>query len=102
MAVLEKEILAKLRSNCQRATEMIPPDMVQEFQKKIIRPRDLEEYARVIAIAVEFKDETALQKIQNWMVERFSIGGFGRKLVASNTDPNHVYETLLSGIYDYK
>jgi hypothetical protein len=102
MAVMEREILAKLRSNYLKAAELIPPDMVEEFRKKIIRPRDLEEYARIISIGVEFKDTMVLQKVQNWMAERFTVGGFGRKLVAAATDPNQVYEKLLAGIYDYK
>lgn len=102
MAVTESEILAKLFDNYEKAIELIPPDMVQEFRKKILTPQDLREYAKVIYIAREFQDETALMKIENWVVEHFSKGGYGRRLNATNTDPNLVYERLLSGIYDYK
>ncbi|HSW58176.1 MAG TPA: hypothetical protein VLH15_07220, partial [Dehalococcoidales bacterium] len=71
-------------------------------KSKILRPADLKEYAGQIAIAIQFRDETSMQKIENWLVEHFNKGSFGHKLHTLGIDPIRVYETLLKGIYDYK
>ena len=96
------DVLKILEANYQKAVELIPSDLSGEFQRKVIRPSDLKDYAGQISIAIQFKDETAMQRIENWMVEHFNRGGFGRKLFLKGIDPSKVYEALLKGIYDYK
>ena len=102
MAIQETEILEILKANYQKAVELMPQDLAKEFQRKVIRPGDLKEYASSIHVAMEFKDETSMLRIQNWMVDHFNKGGFGKKLVKEDIDPSWVYEQLLKGIYDYK
>jgi len=102
MAIQETDILEMLKTNYQKATALMPPDLAQEFQRRIIRPGDLKEYASSIAVAIQFGDETSLLRIQNWMVDHFNKGGFGKKLAAEGIDPNQAYEQLLKGIYDYR
>ncbi len=102
MTIKPWEVYSILENNYKNTLEMIPDDLKAEFQKKIIRPSDLDEYARTISLAVQFKDEVSLQKIQNWMIERFNKGNFGHKLSRKDLDPTKVYESLLKGIYDYR
>jgi hypothetical protein len=96
------DVLKILEANYLKAMALIPPDLSREFQNKVIRQPDLKEYAGQISIAIQFRDETSMQVIENWMVEHFNKGGFGRKLYQKGIDPSQVYETLLKGIYDYK
>ncbi len=102
MSMQPLEVLKTLEANYQKTISLIPADLSDEFKHKVIRPADLEEYAGQIAIAIQFRDETSMQKIENWMVEHFNKGGFGRKLFQKGINPSTVYETLLKGIYDYK
>jgi hypothetical protein len=102
MSMQPVDVLKILEANYQSALAMIPADLAPEFQRKVIRPVDLKEYAGQIAIAIQFRDETSMLKIENWMVEHFNKHGFGRKLAAKEVDPNRVFEALLKGIYDYK
>jgi hypothetical protein len=96
------DVLKILESNYQKTLALIPADLSSEFQRKVIRPADLKEYAGQISIAIQFRDETSMQKIENWMVEHFNKGGFGRKLTQKGINPSDVYETLLKGVYDYR
>jgi hypothetical protein len=102
MSMQPVDVLKILEGNYQKTLAMIPADLSNEFQRKVIRPGDLKEYAGQIAIAIQFRDELSMQKIENWMVEHFNKGGFGRKLYQKGIDPASVYEALLKGIYDYK
>jgi hypothetical protein len=102
MSMQPVDVLKILEGNYQKAVAMIPADLSSEFQRKVIRPVDLKEYAGQICIAIQFRDELAMQQIENWMVEHFNKGGFGRKLFLKGIDPSSVYEALLKGIYDYK
>jgi hypothetical protein len=102
MSMQPVDVLKILEANYQKAVAMIPPDLAKEFQNKVLRPSDLKEYAGQIAIAIQFRDELSMQRIENWMVEHFNKGGFGKKLFQKGIDPSRVYETLLFGIYDYK
>jgi hypothetical protein len=102
MSMQAIDVLKILESNYQKTVELIPADLVKEFQHKVIRQSDLKEYAGQIAIAIQFRDELAMQKIENWMVEHFNKGGFGRKLAQKGINPGSIYEVLLKGIYDYK
>ncbi len=101
MAIQGKDVLEKLRANYQKAVEMMPEDMAREFQRKVISPADLKEYASAITVATQLRNETSMLKIQNWMVDHFNKGGFGKKLAEKGIDPSRVYEQLLKGIYDY-
>jgi hypothetical protein len=96
------DVLKILEANYLKAINLLPPDLSHEFQNKVIRRPDLKEYAGQISIAIQFRDETSMQLIQNWMVEHFNKGGFGRKLYQKGINPSQVYEALLKGIYDYK
>jgi hypothetical protein len=102
MSMQPVDVFKILEINYQKAVALIPADLSNEFQKKVIKVNDLKEYAGQISIAIQFRDETSMQKIENWMVEHFNKGGFGHKLFQKGIDPNTVYETLLKGIYDYK
>lgn len=102
MAILDTEIWEILKTNYQKALELIPPDLAKEFQNKVIRPGELRSYASSISVAIQFRDETSMLKIQNWMVDHFKRGGFGKKLAQKGLDPSRIYEQLLKGIYDYK
>lgn len=102
MSMQPVDVLKTLESNYQKAMALIPADLSNEFQRKVIRPADLKEYAGQISIAIQFRDETSMQRIQNWMAEHFDKGGFGRKLTQKGINPSDVFETLLRGVYDYK
>jgi hypothetical protein len=101
MAIQGKDVLARLQVNYRKAVEMMPEDMAREFQRKVIRPDDLKEYASSIAVAIQLRNETSMLQIQNWMVDHFKKGGFGKKLAEKGINPSRVYEQLLKGIYDY-
>jgi hypothetical protein len=102
MPIRKLEILAKLNSNNQKIIELLPPDMVDEYKSKIIRPLDLNEYAATIEVALQFNDQTSMIRIENWLVDRFKIRHFGRKLAEKGFNPSAVYEQLLQGFFDYK
>ena len=102
MTMQHNQVLEILKVNYEKALTMIPADLRNEFQRKILSLNELKEYSQSMAVAIQFRDELSMQKVENWMVEHFSRGGFGRKLVQKGIDPSSVYETLLKGIYDYK
>jgi hypothetical protein len=102
MSIREGDIFKKLENNYQEAIKLIPEDLAEEFQKKIIRPSDLNEYTSYIYVAIQFKDETSLLKIQNWVADHFKRGNFGKKLADRKVNPSTVYEQMIKGILDYK
>ncbi len=101
MAIREADILKMLENNYQLAIKMLPEDMANEFQRKIIVKSDLKEYASSIYVALQFKDETSMLRIQNWMADHFKRGNFGKKLADRKIDPSGVYEQMLKGFFDY-
>lgn len=100
MAIQEADIVSKLSANYEAAINLIPPDMVEEFKRKVLPPDYFKSYAKPILVALEFKDETSMVRVQNWIVDRFKKGNFGRKLAAANADPVKIYERLLEGVFD--
>ncbi len=102
MAVRDKDILEILKGNYNKALELIPQELIQEFQRRIITPDDLKEYASSILVAIQFKDVTACLAIQNRVIEQFNFRGFGTRLAQKGIDPSLVYEQLLEGFFDYK
>ena len=102
MTMQHNQVLEILKVNYEKALTMIPDDLRNEFQRKILSLNELTNYSKSMAVAIQFRDELSMQQIENWMVEHFSRGGFGRKLMQKGIDPSNVYETLLKGIYDYK
>jgi hypothetical protein len=101
MTIQEKDILGMLNTNYEAALKLLPPDLATEFQKKIILKTDLTEYAKSIYVALQFKDETSMLRIQNWMADHFKRGNFGKKLADRKIDPSQVYEQMLRGFFDY-
>ena len=102
MAIQDTEILKVLETNYRLAIAQMPPDLAKEFQSKVIRPDELKAYASSITVAIQFGDETSMQRIQNWMIDHFNKHKFGKKLADKGLDPIRIYEQLLKGIYDYK
>ncbi len=102
MAIQEKDILELLNENYKKAIELLPPELAQEFQRKIIRPVDQKTYASSMYVAIQVRNETSMLQIQNWILDNFQIAGFGKKLAARGINPSQVYEQLLKGIFDYK
>ena len=102
MTMQHNQVLEILKANYEKALTMIPDDLRNEFQRKILSLNELTNYSKSMAVAIQFRDELSMQQIENWMVEHFSRGGFGRKLKQKGIDHNNVYETLLKGIYDNK
>jgi hypothetical protein len=102
MPVQKETILAKLEANNKKIIEMLPPDLVNEYKSKIIRPLDLKEYTDTIFVALQFNDQTSMIRIENWLADRFKIGNFGRKLAEKGLNPGDVFEQLLKGFFDYK
>ncbi len=102
MSIREGEIFKTLENNYREAIKLMPKDLADEFQRKIIRPKDLNEYTSYIFVAMQFKDDTSLMRIQNWMAEHFKRGNFGKKLADNNVNPVQVYEQMIKGILDYK
>ena len=93
---------AQLNANNQKVIEMLPPDLAAEYKSKIIRPLDLDQYAATIQVALEFNDQTSMIRIENWLVDRFKIGNFGRKLADKGINPSDIFEQVLKGYFDYK
>lgn len=102
MTMQYSQVLEILKVNYEKALQLVPPDMRTDIQRKILSLEELKEYSKSMAVAIQFGDELSMQKVENWMVEHFSRGSFGRKLMQKGIDPSSVYETLLKGIYDYK
>jgi hypothetical protein len=102
MAIQESDTLAKLTANYNKIIAALPPDLSKEFQTRILTPSDIKEYARTITVALEFKNQTSMIRIENWMLDRFKIGNFGKKLKDKGFNPSDVYEHLLAGFFDYK
>ncbi len=102
MPLQKTDILSILEANYQKAMALMTNDLAAEFQRKILTKELLQDYAEAIFVAIQVKDEVNALRIQNWLVERFKKGGFGRKLVQNNVDPVKVYETLLEGFFDYR
>jgi hypothetical protein len=102
MAIQDTEILDILKTNYQKAIELMPPELAKEFQRRVITPNDLKDYASSINVAIQFKNVTACLTIQNRLAEQFNFRGFGAKLKQKDVDPVRVYEQLLQGFFDYK
>ena len=102
MPLQKTDILAILEENYKKATALMTDDLAAEFQRKILKKELLQDYAEAIFVAIQIKDKVNALRIENWLVERFKKGNFGRKLLLNNIDPVKVYETLLEGFFDYK
>jgi hypothetical protein len=102
MPLQKTDILEILEANYQKATALMTPGLASEFQRKIVTAELLKEYAEVIFVAIQIKDELNALRIQNWLVDRFKKGRFGKKLKDNGIDPVKVYETLLDGFFDYR
>lgn len=102
MPLQKTDILGALDANYKKALALMTDDLAAEFQRKILKPELLQDYADTIFVAIQIKDEINALRIENWLVERFQKGGFGKKLVQNGIDPVKVYETLLEGFFDYR
>jgi hypothetical protein len=102
MPLQKTDILEILEANYKKALALMTDDLAAEFKRKIVTQALLEDYAEAIFVAIQIKDEVNALRIQNWLVERFKKGGFGRKLVQNGIDPVKVYETILDGFFDYR
>jgi hypothetical protein len=102
MALQKTDILEVLEANFKKAQALMTEDLAAEFQRKILTPALLQDYADTIYVAIQMKDELNAIRIENWMVDRFKKGGFGKKLKDNGIDPVRVYETLLQGFFDYR
>jgi hypothetical protein len=102
MPLQKTDILEILEANYKKALALMTDDLAAEFKRKIVTQALLEDYAEAIFVAIQIKDEVNALRIQNWLVERFKKGGFGRKLVQNGIDPIKVYETILDGFFDYR
>ena len=102
MPLQKTDILEMLEANYKKALALMTDDLAAEFQRKILKLELLQDYAETIYVAIQFKDEVNVLRIENWLVERFKKGGFGKKLVQNGIDPVKVYETLLEGFFDYR
>ncbi len=102
MPLQKTDILEILEANYKKALALMTDDLAAEFKRKIVTQALLEDYAEAIFVAIQIKDEVNALRIENWLVERFKKGGFGRKLVQNGIDPIKVYETILDGFFDYK
>ncbi|MBN1189455.1 MAG: hypothetical protein JXA46_06875 [Dehalococcoidales bacterium] len=101
MSIREGDVYKRLENNYREAIKLLPEDLAGEFQQKIITLSDLNEYTSYIWIAIQFKDQTSMLRIQNWMVEHFKRGNFGKKLAERDINPSQVYERILKDILDY-
>jgi hypothetical protein len=101
MSIQKADILEMLNNNYQQAIKLLPQDLAEEFQQKIILQSDLKEYTSSIYVALQFKDETSMLRIQNWMADHFKRGNFGKKLADKGINPSQVYEQMLHGFFDY-
>jgi hypothetical protein len=102
MPLQKTDILEILEANYKKAQALMTDDLSAEFQRKILTLALLQDYAEAIFVAIQVKDEVNALRIENWLVERFSKGGFGKKLVLNGIDPTRVYETILEGFFDYR
>jgi hypothetical protein len=102
MPLQKTDILEILEANYKKALALMTDDLAAEFKRKIVTQALLEDYAEAIFVAIQIKDEVNALRIENWLVERFKKGGFGRKLVQNGIDPIKVYETILDGFFDYR
>lgn len=102
MPLQKTDILGILEANYQKAMALMTADLAAEFKRKILTLELLQDYAETIFVAIQIKDELNALRIENWLVERFKKGGFGKKLVDNGIDPIKVYETLLEGFFDYR
>jgi hypothetical protein len=102
MPLQKTDILGILEANYKKAQSLMTDDLADEFKRKILKPELLQDYAETIYVAIQFKDEVNALRIENWLVERFKKGGFGKKLVQNDIDPVKIYETILAGFFDYR
>jgi|WetSurMetagenome_2_1015567.scaffolds.fasta_scaffold600414_2 hypothetical protein len=100
-SIREGDIFKLLENNYRETIKMLPEDLAKEFQRKIIIPADLNEYTSYVYVALQFKDETSLLRVQNWMADHFKKGNFGKKLADRNINPSQIYERMIKGILDY-
>lgn len=100
MSSLEDEILEKLKTNYNKAIELIPEELRKKFREKVIRPDALGAYATFISKAIEFKSEVLKSFIQETMMSRFSIDRFGRRLMLKGVNPERVYAELVRGLFE--
>lgn len=100
MDSLEDEILDKLLTNYNNATQLVLKELKKEFREKIIRHEELGAYATFISKAIEFKSEVLKSFIQETMMSRFSIGRFGRRLMLKGVNPERVYAELVRGLFE--
>ncbi len=102
MPLQKTDIWEILEANYQKALALMTDDLAAEFKRKILTLALLQDYAATIFVAIQIKDEVNALRIENWLVERFKKGGFGKKLVQNGIDPVKVYETILDGFFDYR
>ena len=102
MSLQKTDILGILEANYKTALALMTDDLAAEFKRKVLTLELLQEYADTICVAIQMKDEVNALRIENWLADRFKKGGFGKKLKDKGVDPVKVYETLLSGFFDYK
>jgi hypothetical protein len=102
MPLQKTDILEVLEANYKKAMALMTADLAAEFQRKILKPELLQDYADTIYVAIQIKDELNAIRIENWLVDLFKKGRFGKKLKDNGIDPIKVYETILDGFFDYR
>ena len=102
MPLQKTDILGILQANYNKALSLMTDDLAAEFKRKVLTPELLQDSADTILVAIQMKDEVNAIRIENWLVERFKKGGFGKKLKDNGIDPVKVYETILAGFFDYR
>jgi hypothetical protein len=100
MATSEEEILKKLLVNYDNATRLVPKELKKEFCEKIIRREELKAFASLISKTIEFQIDQEKSFTQDQIRARFSLRGFGRRLMLKGIRPEQVYTELVRGIFD--
>jgi hypothetical protein len=100
MGISQDEILKKLLVNYDNATKLLPEEFKEEFQKRIIRREELKAFASLISKTVEFQIDQEKSFTQDQIRARFSLKGFGRRLMLKGIRLEQVYAELVMGLFE--
>jgi hypothetical protein len=99
MTQQEKQMEDQLRTNYRKALKLVPPEFRDEFRETIMPLKEFQSFASPLSYAKKTKSKVIPSFLENLIQLRFSINGFGRRMIIAKANPITIYTELVRNLW---